>query len=465
LALALAILGSAPPVAAVQLPGLPPPLPPGIDRKFELLFANDFLGRGGTIDDFRTQQLGVVGAIAEEWTLIVDHSILTFEGPELSDHGRVDHLSMSVGYELVKIRGPSHVQTVEVGGGFRYSGEMGGAKMQNGFHQIVGSKPSALPYVSTDRVDGTLWLRLPRYGTLKKGARLPGLGEGWDFLYWGRASTLLTTDAEWDGSVGLSAVATKGWFQLWVGVQGDWRTGHDRDPVSRETADFEEGAGGILGLRLGPFLIETLQGFDGEAAYGHLSLVSTGQGLKTLVSDSHSLSLQTGLEIPDVLATLQGRWSNCRLLGCSENWRRTVVLDFRYGKPQFRSEVDTYVATRQATISFELEKAPWPGHEWLTAFSALGGGWRIERLEEANHIVGGERSKTVGRAGLVSDLGLRLGTSAASSSLNLMLQIGLSGWIPGSGGTVEFGGEAKRLQRPGLALAFGAVLRYDPGNR
>ena len=295
LVLALAILGSVSPGKAVQLPGVTPPLPPGVDRKFELIFANDFLGRGGAIDDFRTQQFGIVGAIARRWNLIVDHSILTLEGPDVSDHGRIDHLSTSVGYELAEIRDPSFVQLVEVGGGLRYSGEIGGARMQNGFHQIVGSKPSALPYVDTDRVDGMLWLRLPRHKTLKKGARLPGLGGGWNFHYWARASTLLTTDAEWDGNVGLSAVAAKQWFQIWVGVQGDWRTGHDRDNVSRETADFEQGGGAVFGLRLGPFLIETLQQFNGDAAYGHLSLVSTGQALAALGLDSHSISLQAGL--------------------------------------------------------------------------------------------------------------------------------------------------------------------------
>ncbi len=460
---ALGFLALVSPGQAVQLPGVTPSLPPGVDRKFELLFGNDFLARGGEFDDFRTQQLGVVGAVARRWNLIVNHSILTLEDPKIGDPGRIDHLSGSVGYSLVQIRGPTHTQIVEVGGGFRYSSEIGGARIQNGFHQIVGSKPETLPYVDTDRIDGTLWLRLPRHGVLKGDARLPMLGGEWDFLYWGRASTLLTTDAEWDGSVGLSAVAAKRWFQGWLGVQGDWRAGHDRDNVSGETAEFEQGAGVVVGFRFGPLIMETVQHFNGDAAWGHLSLVSTGQTLSALGSEAHSLSFQAGLSIPDVLATFQGGWSNCQLLRCSANQRRTVLVDFRSGKPQFGNHVDQYVATRQISAAFELEQAPVSGEDWLTAFGALGAGWREERLEGEGEDVGGLRSDTVGRAGLVGDLGLRFGASATSRWLNLLVQVGISGWLPTSGDTVQFAGKTEQLQRPSMVIVSGVVLRFAKG--
>lgn len=465
LAVVLTILTSVSPGKATQLPGVSPPQPPGLDRRFELIFSNDFLGRGGEFDDHRTQQIGLVASVARRWNLIVDHSILTLEDRTAADLGRIDQMTASVGYALVEIRKAAFAQVVEVGGGLRYSGEIGGARMQNGFHQIVGSKPTTVPYVDTDRMDGVLWLTLPRHGVLRGDVRLPVLGGGWAFGYWGRASTLLTTDVEWDGSVGLSAVASKRWFQTWLGVQGDWRTGHDRDIVSSETARFEQGAGAVLGFRFGPLTIETVQHFDGGAAYGHLSLVSTGDPLTGLDPESHALSLQAGLSIPDVLATFQGRWSNCRLLGCSVNWRRTVLLDFRTGRPQFGNDVNRYAVTRQVSAAFELERAPVPGHEWLSAFGALGGGWRNERLEGEGEEIGGMRSDPVGRAGLVGDAGLRFGTSAASRWLSLMVQIGLSGWVPASGGTVEFAGGTERVQRPQLIFVSAVVARFARGSR
>ena len=460
---ALGLLLSVSPVRAVQLPGVTPPLPPGVDRTFELLFGNDFLGGGGQFDDFRTQQIGLVGALAPRWNLVVDHSILTLEEHNPGGPGRVDHLSASVGYALVQTRTPTHTQGVELGGGFRYSGNVGGARMQNGFHQLVGSKLATMPYVHTDRVDGTLWLRLPRTGVFRRGARLPLVGGGWDFGYWGRAATLVTTDTEWDGSVGLSAVASRRWFQTWLGVQGDWRAGHDRDAVSRETAASEQGAGVVIGLRFGPLVMESFRQLGGDAAYGHLSLVSTGRPPMGLGPEAHALALGAGLSVPDVLATFQARWSPCRLLRCTAAWRRAVLVDFRSGKPQLGNAVDEYVATRQVSAAFELERAPLPDHAWLTAFGALGAGWRTERLEGAGESLDGVRSEDVARAGLVGDLGLRFGTSAAGRWSHLMVQIGLSGWLPTSPGTVAFAGGTRRLQRPSLVVVSGLVLRFAGG--
>ncbi|NIU72466.1 MAG: hypothetical protein GWN71_02435, partial [Gammaproteobacteria bacterium] len=61
-------------------------------------------------------------------------------------------------------------------------------------------------------------------------------------------------------------MAGRRWFQLWVGVQGDVRSGYDRDDVTRETAEFESGVGVVYGFRLGPLILESAQQFDGDAA-------------------------------------------------------------------------------------------------------------------------------------------------------------------------------------------------------
>lgn len=78
--------------------------------------------------------------------------------------------------------------------------------------------------------------------------------------------------------------------------------------------------------------------------------------------------------------------------------------------------------------------------------------------------LGGFRSDTVGRAGLVGDLGLRFGTEAVGRSLSLMVQIGVSGWLPASGGMVEFAGQTERLQRPSMVIASGVVLQLAGGS-
>jgi hypothetical protein len=74
----------------------------------------------------------------------------------------------------------------------RYSGDIAGARIQNGFHQIINNKIKTMPYVDTDRVDGTVWAAFDRTGVLKNDASVPLLGDGWQLGYWGRGATLLT---------------------------------------------------------------------------------------------------------------------------------------------------------------------------------------------------------------------------------------------------------------------------------
>lgn len=460
LALLLGVLIVGRPAHAAQIPGITPALPPGLDRQVEIFFGNDFFGRGGEVDDYRTQQFGVVVAVAERWNVVVDHSILTLEEPQQGDPGRLDQLSGSVGYRLAHRKGRNTEQAIEVGGGFRYSSEIGGARIQNGFHQLIDAGIKTMPYVDTDRIDGTFWLRLDRDGVFTRDGNVPLLGGGWNFGYWARGATLVTSDGQWDGNLGLAAVASKRWFQAWLGVQGDWRTGYDRDNVTRETAAYEDGAAVVIGLRFGPLLIETEQQFDGDSAYGHMSLVSTGEALAAFGKGDNHFGFQAGLSMPDVYASLQGRWSNCSLLRCSPDWRRTLVLDFRYGMPQFGNEVDKFVATWQLAAALEFEHAPFAAHDWLTAFGSAGAGWRAERIEGEGDELGGQRSETVGRPGLVGDLGLRFSTSAGNRSWSLLLQMGVSGWLPSSDGTVDFADQAERLQRPEIVMVSGILFRF-----
>jgi len=81
---------------AGEIAGVPPPLPPFADPKFQTYFVNDALGRGGEVDDFRTQQMGVAVRLAPSWLALVDHSILTLEDSQ--EQGRTDQTAVSLGY-------------------------------------------------------------------------------------------------------------------------------------------------------------------------------------------------------------------------------------------------------------------------------------------------------------------------------------------------------------------------------
>jgi len=444
---------------AAQIAGVPPALPPDMQRQVEIFFGNDFFGDGGARDDFRTQQLSLTAAVGERWMFVIDHSILTLEEPGLGPEGRLDQFSGSLGYRFFNDQG-SHVrQSFDAGIGFRYSGDIAGSRIQNGFHQIINNEIKTMPYVDTERTDGTLWAVFDRTGTLKYDASVPLLGDGWQLGYWGRGTTLLTTDAQWDGDVRVAATAGRRWFQSWLGVQLNWREGYDRDNVQEQTARNEDGTGIVFGLRFGPILIETEQQFNGDSSSGHLSFVSTGQALPRLAYGTNKFSIQGGLTMPDITVSLQGRWTNCNLLRCGESWQRALVLDARYGKPQFGAEVDRFVETIQVAGALEFERPLLDDLDWMTVYASAGLGWRSEQLQGEGDL-GGQQSETVQRPGLVADTGVRFSTSAQSDSLNFMIQLGLSGWLPSSDGTVEFAGEEERLQRPRLVLLAGLMLEF-----
>jgi hypothetical protein len=455
--------------AAGQIPGVTTPLPPEVDRTFELVFGNDFLGRGGEFDDHRTQQLGLVAAVAPRWSVVVDYSFLTLTDPIQGDPGRLDQLSASVGYRLLRAQSARVTQDVEVGVGLRTYGEMAGQRMQNGFHRLLGVTPTLVPYTPEERTDVTLWVTLPHHGVLARDVRLPLLGDDWSFGYWGRGSSLLTTDGQWDANLGVTAVAGRRWFQLWLGLQGDVRSGYDRDNVTRETADVESGVGVVYGLRLGPLILESAQQFDGDAAYGHARLVSTGDPLAG-VAPGVTVEVQSAISVPDVYASFQARLSRCGA-ACSSRWRRAVLLEYRFGKPQYGGDPRTYVPTWQLSAAYEVEAPAVPVRPWLTGFGALGVGWREESLEGLDPQWDGlgkpsvvTRSEAVGRAGLVADLGLRVSAGASQRPVGLMLQLGVSAWLPTSGASVDFAGRVERLQRASLVLVPGLLVRVRLGS-
>jgi hypothetical protein len=87
-ALAIALVFGANDVFAAQIAGVPPALPPDMQRHVEVYFGNDFFGDGGDTDDFRTQQLSLTAAVGERWMFVIDHSILTLEEPQSGPEGR-----------------------------------------------------------------------------------------------------------------------------------------------------------------------------------------------------------------------------------------------------------------------------------------------------------------------------------------------------------------------------------------
>ncbi len=437
------------PALAGEIPGLPAGLPPFIERDLELNFGNDFLGRGGSTDDFRTQQTILMARFGERWMALVDHSILTLNDGIAP--GRTDQLSASVGYFLINDGDDKLKESVTIGAGLRSTGNFSGEPVQNGFHRLVGSSVVNLPYTDTDETAATIWIDAERYRQFYEPS-----GTGWRAGYWLRANSLLTTDGQWDGSAAAFIVASRKAIDVWFGLRRDYRTGYD-DAVLRETAAAEDDLAVVLGARFGALVIETVQQINNEASYGQLRLVSSGYRSNPRPYSPTRYGIEFGFLLPDVHVQLSGRIKTGWDRTFGPLWPSAIVADLRYGQPQYRNNTAAFVESKQIGLGLEWSRPLARTNSWITWYGTLGAGWRSEQLV-GEGVLTGEESESVSRAVLTLGSGLRFTAAEFGSQWRLRIQTGISAWLPFSDADVSFAGETFTIQRPTVGLFLGMTI-------
>ena len=368
---ALAALTIVPAAIAGEIAGLPANTPPFIERPLELAFSNDLLGRGGSTDDFRTQQFIITAELSERWDLTIDHSILTLV--DADEPGRTDQLSASLGYRLLDSGNERASNRLTAGIGVRSFGDFGGERMQNGSHQLVQSSVEVVPYTDLERTDATAWIDAQRFALINGDFD----AAGWRFGYWLRGSALWASDGQLDAALGAYGTAGTGAVDLWLGLRQDWRSGYEA-PVLVEAATAEEDLAAVFGLRWGPIVFETVQQLDNTASYGQVRLVAAGFGEERHSAARSGFTLDAGITVPDVLLNVTGRWQAGWLNRSSADWRRTLFVTSGYGEPQHDDDPMIYRRTLQAGAGIEWEKAL-SDDGWASIYASAGAGWRQER--------------------------------------------------------------------------------------
>lgn len=452
LILCFLILVKSPSIAG-EIPGLPASLPPYIEQRLGLIFSNDFLGRGGSVDDFRTQQIILTVKPAARWTVLFDHSILTFAN--VANPGRTDQLSASVGYDLINRNESGRNGRLSVGTGFRSTGEFSGERIQSGFHRLIGSQIEKLPYTRTKRTDVTAWFDAEHYTSMREpGAGLLG---DWRLGRWWRVNSLVTSDGQWDSSAALYAVANRRAIDVWFGLRRDWRNGYN-DPVLRETAAAEDDLAVVFGVRFGALVLETVQQLNNDASYGQLRLVSTG-GRRSPPSDQHPrIGIEAGILLPDVHLHLAGRMRTSLMTKDNSGWRESAFVSIDYGEPQHRDNHSVFV--RSVMLGFGLEWERTLQSKWLSAYGSVGAGWRDEKLLGEGALAG-ETSSSVGRAVLLAGTGIRVDASGLGARWNYRIQLGISGWVPFGDAELQIGAMNLSVQKPALNLMLGMTFDFD----
>jgi len=438
------------PAFAGEISGLPPALLPGIDRDFVLNFSNDFLGRGGSVDDFRTQQLVIAAKLSDNWIAILDHSILTL-GSSLTP-GRVDQLSASLGYQIINKVNEHSASKVNAGFGVRSAGDFAGERMQNGFHRLIGSDIEVLPYTDTNNTDVTAWFDVDHYRDLHYSG-------SWRTGYWVRASSLLTSGGHWDGSAGLFGVASRPSLDIWLGLRRDWREGYDH-AVFRETAAAESDTSIVLGVRFGALVLETVQQINNDASYGQLRLVSSAARAATPQSGNSRWGLEAGFLMPNIQLRLAARYRTRFLTDAGSRWREALVVAASYGEPQYEDNPDIFVHSRQLDLGLDLERSLSVRNDWLSLYGTAGAGWRNERLIGVNTLQS-EASDSAGRAVLSFGAGLRINTAALGENWNYRIQLGFIGRLPIQDADLQLGTTTLAVQQPALDFLLGMTFDFE----
>ena len=443
--------------AAGEIAGMRSQLPPTIDPDVSVNFSNDFLGRGGSTDDFRTSQLIVSAKIGGKWFALIDHSTLTLEEPLAS--GRIDQLSGSLGYRFVDRQTTNSVTRISAGSGFRTAGDFQGEPMQNGFHRIVGSQVIDLPYLDSSGADVTLWFDADRYAAFHTSAG-DGFFGGWQSGYWLRASSLITSGSQWDNAFGAYAVSSKQAVDIWLGVRRDWRSGYDQDFVQQATAAAEDDVAVVIGLRWGPLVLETVQQINNGASYGQLRVMADGRQSYRAPASPPRFNIELGVIFPDIQLQLAAKLRSSLISGPDSKWRESIFVDGRFGEPQYEDNVNLYVQTRQIAAGMEWERPLPDALNWISAYGSIGIGWRTEKLL-GDLQLDGEQSESVGRATALLGTGIRFAAANLGAGWRYRLQLGLTSWIPSSRSDVMLAGQSFRLHKTGFNLTVAMTFDYQ----
>lgn len=435
---------------AGEIPGMPSKLPPFLDSRFELALSNDFLGRGGGVDDFRTQQFAATSYFGARWLATADYSVLTLT--EAGREGRIDQVSASLGYRLTSTRSEKSATRILAGFGIRSAGDFRGEEMQNGFHRLIGSDVEFLPYSVDGDTVATAWLDADHYAGFKE------LDSGWRFGYWLRGRALATSGGQFDSTVSAAAVASLRNIDIWAGLRQDWRNGYS-ETVQRETARAEQDTAGVIGVRFGSMIIETIQQFEQEGSFGQLRFVS----LESAADDRASLPSRVGVELgfllPDVHLHLQGRVRSNLLARDNSRWHESIIVSLNIGEPQYPGDNTIYIRSRQVAIGLEWERPVSTVTHWLSGYGSASIGWRREQLIGDGPLLGVESGAADSGVAVIA-AGLRFHASTLGGAWRYRIQTGLTAWLPFNDTTRTIGTSERTVLDSSLGFSIGLTFDF-----
>ena len=440
---------------AGEISGLPSHLPPTVRADYLYFLGNDFAA-AGTSDDYRTEQMMVAGRFRGSWLAVLDHSILTRDDLAEADRARIDTMTLSLGYEFLRI--DSEVQQASLYGGvaLRGIGNYAGERIQNGFHRLVASDTDVIPYTDTREIDAAAWSVAEYYRRLSA-ASGSEFWRNWDTGVLLRSGAFVSAGGYLDAVAGLYAVASRPALDLWLGIRRDWRSGYDQDFVLQDTAAEENKFAVAFGVRFGALVIETVQRMDSAASYGQLSFISSPETRRH--ARAARFDTQLSLQMPHITFQAAARWHHRLFTSPQSDWGEAAFAEIRGGQPQLGQDPTLFVDTKQVSLGSEWFRGVSRELQWLRFYTSIGGGWRREQLL-GRDTRSGQKSAAIDRVVLTAECGIEVDAAALSKQLDFRLRLGITGWLPASDAVVNIGNTAEVIQRADASIVAGWVFSW-----
>lgn len=385
---ALAVAGS---LAALELPGLPPPEPPawwltlGNDAWGPQLIDNRDDGRSATVE---------AGITCDRWSVTIDGGLLTakYEGR------RSDEVTGTIGWDLLE--GPPELRLLV---GVRISGDLGGAEVQRRWHRAVGYAIQEVPYDPST----PLW------------RPLAGLSSAWAWRpsilgVRGAVQGVATSGGELQGLATIHGLVEFPGLRAWMGLHWQLRGGQ-AEGTAASVAEREEGPGIAAGLTTGLLTWDVARNLRTEDIQGTIGLRAP---LDTATGGTRAtLELGAPLSAPGLIERLR--------LGHA-GWPIDLLIDARDGVVP--GAVFAHDSLRYRQIGAGLAWSPRWG-DMVAVGPDLGAvvGWRAEGTapeDPATELPTASAHATV----LAANAGF--GIDADLDGVTLGLVGGIDAWLP-----------------------------------
>ena len=376
-------------VAAESLPGLPLPAAPSL----WVTLGNDSWGPQliDNRDDGRTAEL-TVGGGPGRWRVTVNACMLT----DKPKRQRSDELTATLAYALMQ----NDVSALQLAAGGRWAGDLGGASMQERWHDAVGYAFDHLTYEpETRHLDPVLGCTA--YRVWRRGV--------WGIR--GSAQGLATGHGELQGLLGGHLQIDMPGVRWWGGPEYQLRGGTPVGPVAAEIAAQERGLWLASGLRVGCLTASVSTAINGDAVEGSLGYTT---GTKPSQAGLWKLTLELG-------ATMTAPGLVQRLRAATRAFPIEARLDTRAGTVPGQNFNHDSVRYRQVSIG------PGWAPRWGNSEVAVGPeveagfGWRVDGIVAEDTAA---QLPEVQRHGPVITSGLGAG---AELQLESAMQIGIAG--------------------------------------